>query len=535
MIVRGLSILLLAGGLAACSAHGGVNPPDGNGGKGDGTGGSGGVGGGSGGSGGDGGSGGSGGGGGGTTGTGDCAGVVLPAPAHPADCSKLDAQFATLKAQFQASLTKAASGKAAPTGGALTVVCGGQVRTAGIGTVKPGGAAVTTTTRFQLASMTKMLTATTAMALAKKGTIDVSAPVSKILPALTYGQVTLDQVLSHSAGLPIGFPSDNIEVLDTWLTDPANEKAAVWAPPGAVWYYNNDGYAVAGGLLQTAAAQPFPTLVHDNVLVRFGMTHATMLIGDLTSDFAYGNSVDDQTGTKAVVLAPTDSYYGSGVYGPMGGAWASADDMGAWMSALLGHSSDSCLMQPMMKPHIRTGVLPMKSYGYGLTIDQGMQPTVVSHSGSVQGFLSDMEFIPDADVGVVALVNGDAYFPDDVTVGGLKAFVSVTEMRPASPPAASRYPLYTGTYQSLMFGKVVISVKGTALQAQFVNPPPDINGKATAPYTTTLTQDPNDLYDNYTFNWNGDPDGMGAHLTFWVDGTTPAPYIVSDFGVGTRQ
>jgi CubicO group peptidase (beta-lactamase class C family) len=438
------------------------------------------------------------------------------------ECAQLDEKFAALVGQLQASLT--ANGV---TGGALALVCGGRVRTAGLGRVQAGGADVTASTLFQLASLTKMLTATAAVSLAKDGAVDLDAPVSDIAPQLAYGEITLDQILSHSAGLPTIFPNeDSYTSLEGWLLDDQNAAAALWAPPGAVWYYNNDGYGVAGGLLEIAGAESFSDLVHHRVFAPFGMTTAAMTPNEVVSNgnFAYGHS---GSAASATPIDPNGSYYGDPVYGPMGGAWASADDMAAFMLALLGHGDDASLLQPLYDEHIRNGVMPGQYYGYGLMIDDGLSPKIVSHSGSVEGFLADMELVPEADVGVFAMVNSDWYFPEDVTGAALDAFVDIQDVRPASPESSTRWPLLVGTYDSLVFGQVDVSVVDAGLEAAFVD-------QGT---TSALTPDPYYGYDNYTFSWNDPYDGpiADAPLTFWIDGDVPADYMVSVFGVGARQ
>lgn len=447
-------------------------------------------------------------------------GETADGAAHPADCSQLDTKFATIRDTFQASLTKHGVH-----GGAIALLCGGQVRTAGLGTVQQGGAPVGPTTRFQMASITKMFTAAAAVSLAKQGAIDLKSPVSGIESQLGYGEITLDQILSHSSGLPTMFPNEDVFGLQNWLTESSNVKTALWAPPGAVWYYNNDGYAVAGALLEIASGKPFPSVVQEHVFARYGMSHATMLVSEVSAggDFAYGYSGSN---TSTTALGPNDSYYADPIYGPMGGAWASADDMAAFAGALLGHHPESSLLSPLLERRIRTGIQPGQSYGYGLSMDDGLSPPLVSHGGSVQGFLSDMQLVPTADVGVVAMVNSDWYYPEDVTAAAVKAFVQVEVVRPASPVPSERWPLLIGTYDSLVFGKVVVSVEGGGLQAQFVD-------KGT---TSALVQDSFYLYDNYTFDWTDPFEGpVQAPLTFWVEGASPALYVVSPFGVGTRQ
>jgi len=96
-------------------------------------------------------------------------------------------------------------------------------------------------------------------------------------------------------------------------------------------------------------------------------------------------------------------------------------------------------------------------------------------------------------------------------------------VRPPAPAPSERWPLLTGSYQSVVFGKMEVRVQsgGAGLEAQFVD----------RSYTSPLMHD---FYDNYFVDWRGDPCGAMAPITFWSDGAGRAQYIVSVFGVAGR-
>ena len=71
------------------------------------------------------------------------------------------------------------------------------------------GAAVTTTTVYDLASLTKVVGLTTAaMMLVDEGALDLDAPVTRYVPAFAAGgdSVTVRHLLTHSSGLPAWRP-----------------------------------------------------------------------------------------------------------------------------------------------------------------------------------------------------------------------------------------------------------------------------------------------------------------------------------------
>jgi CubicO group peptidase (beta-lactamase class C family) len=190
--------------------------------------------------------------------------------------------------------------------------------------------------------------------------------------------------------------------------------------PGTHWEYSNDGFAILGGLLEVAADTPFDTLVHQEVFDRIGMDGATMRVGEAmaSGDYAYGHN-----GSK--VLSPEDSYYAAPWYGPMGGGWASAEDMGKYARALLGLGHMKAQLAEQAAPQIETGQYPGESYGYGLFLDYGVQPQMIYHSGSVEGFLSDTEIVPSEGMAAVVMVNDTDWYPGQVAFEALSAFIQL--------------------------------------------------------------------------------------------------------------
>ena len=147
---------------------------------------------------------------------------------------------------------------------------------------------------FRLASVSKPIVATAALALVAQGRLQLDAPIARWLPwfrpALPDGRVpdiSLRQLLSHSAGLGYRFldpadgaharagVSDGMDNSGLSLEDNLRRLAEVplQYAPGTGWGYSLS-IDVAGALLQAASGQPLPQLVRDLVTAPLGM-HAT--------------------------------------------------------------------------------------------------------------------------------------------------------------------------------------------------------------------------------------------------------------------
>jgi len=78
---------------------------------------------------------------------------------------------------------------------------------------------ITISTRFELASLSKLFTAVAVMQLVKKGQLNLDDNLVKILPDFPYPAITIRQLLSHTSGLP------DFQGIFVPLHDPAKEKA----------------------------------------------------------------------------------------------------------------------------------------------------------------------------------------------------------------------------------------------------------------------------------------------------------------------
>ncbi|MBS2014589.1 MAG: beta-lactamase family protein [Deltaproteobacteria bacterium] len=430
-------------------------------------------------------------------------------PPDGTGCAQRAAAFATVKAAFAKQLAQ----KNIP-GGSIAVLCeGSRIFSAGVGsTARSGGAPVKETTRFQIASITKMLTAIVAMRLSERGSVDLGGSVAPAVPFVNtkapYARdFTWSELLSHTSGYPTSLGSGELD-LESRYRQVGSTK--LWAPPGAVFNYSNEGYAIAGLALQRKAGKPFAALVKEHVFDPAGMTGASMDAAAVqkAGDYAKGHA----EGTE--VVEPTDGYLASTYYGPMGGAWASARDMASLARALL--KDDGTLLRKetrdaMTKPHTKT-TWGARQYGLGVIVDQLEGGDVVwSHDGSVGGYLGSFVLYPKQRLALAVLVNSDADFPsmEDVTY---EAFTGKKIPAPAAPLETVDEAECAGSYTSLSLGNVTIAASGGGLT---------FNGKR-------MTK----LYGS-TYEFDA-ADGYPDTATFWrADGKVK--YLVAGTGVASKN
>jgi len=133
---------------------------------------------------------------------------------------------------------------------------------------------------FQVASMSKWITAVGVMHLVEQGRIDLDAPISRYLkrwklPPSQFDNnngATVRHVLAHAAGLTdglgyLGFaPEQRPQSLPASLTRAADAQPGadgivrVGSEPGTAWRYSGGGYTLLQMIIEDVTGEPFNTI-----------------------------------------------------------------------------------------------------------------------------------------------------------------------------------------------------------------------------------------------------------------------------------
>lgn len=175
-------------------------------------------------------------------------------------------------------------------GAALGVVKDGRLQMRGLGvTSVEDPRAVTTDTVFELASLSKTVTATAAMRLVEQGRLDLDAPIHRYLPTFRVqdeaasAAVTLRNLLTHSAGWEASYsvPDLGREALGRWV--PAMGELIQLAPPGSIWSYNNNGYGLAGHLIEIVTGKDVRDAFRELVFAPLALDRASTRLEDIVT------------------------------------------------------------------------------------------------------------------------------------------------------------------------------------------------------------------------------------------------------------
>lgn len=178
--------------------------------------------------------------------------------------------------------------KAKVPGVAVAVIKKGEpiyVQTYGVSNIELN-TPVTRNTVFELASLTKQMTASLAVTLADQGKLNLNDTLSNYVENAPkeWDKITLKMLLGHMGGFKHSFEP---KINDSYLLDyskkfmiEACRNTPMLSEPGTDWEYSDQGYFLAGVMIEGATGVDFDKLMLDTFFKPIGMKNTVFLDQD---------------------------------------------------------------------------------------------------------------------------------------------------------------------------------------------------------------------------------------------------------------
>ena len=325
-----------------------------------------------------------------------------------------------------------------------------------------GGPVPGARTLFRIASMTKSFTAAAVLALRDDGAFRLDDPIAAHVPEAAALQgptadspaVTVRDLLCMGGGLPSddAWADRHLDITDAELAAALVPGAWFAWTPGTAWQYSNLGYALLGRLVAGAAGRSCQAEITARLLRPLGLHDTVWAARPVHTDRALGHR---RTDDRWVIDEPPP--LGDGAIAPMGGLWSTVADLAGWVAFLLDAfpardgRDDGPLRRASRRemqqawravgpPHTTTcavcGQVRGRADGYGAGLrvahDTHLGP-VVAHAGGLPGFGSNMRWLPERGVGVVALGNATYAPMSTATLAALDALHHGALLPPVRP------------------------------------------------------------------------------------------------------
>ena len=281
---------------------------------------------------------------------------------------------------------------------------------------------------YRIASMTKSFTAATVLMVRDAGGLALDDPVERHAPEFAALRsplpgappVTVRHLLTMSSGLATddAWADRHLDLHDAELDAIVADGVTFAWMPGVTFEYSNLGYGILGRVVRNITGSTLQQHVTEHLLHPLGMTRTSWTAPD-DAVIGYRSRHDGEPLVAEPML-------GDGAIAPMGGLFSCVTDLARWVDFLASAfgspnaAHDAVLgaaarreMQQVARAHptersATSGTWSQRGGGYGYGLNVLPHPTlgtVITHSGGLPGFGSNMRWVAGTGVGLVALSN----------------------------------------------------------------------------------------------------------------------------------
>lgn len=301
----------------------------------------------------------------------------------------------------------------------------------------------TNSTKYRIASISKWLTATTAMRLVEQGKLDLDQEVQFYCPQFPKKKwpITSRDLLTHTSGIRHyrDFESElrNVksdkerklieeqqyrELLSTYqrYTDTQAplelfKDSPLLFKPASDWHYTSHGYRLIGCVLTGAAGEKYRSLMQSMLFEQFDMSDT--LADDawqIISHRASGYRIEGAESVRRADMRDVSENL------PAGGHLSTAADLSLFAQAffnynILSKETVELMTKPIMSQHKKAGpkwrnAIPSKGkYGYGVMTFSVDDRIWRGHTGRQAGGSAILVWVPDKELSIAILTNAKGW------------------------------------------------------------------------------------------------------------------------------
>ncbi|MBO9657932.1 MAG: serine hydrolase [Chitinophagaceae bacterium] len=265
-------------------------------------------------------------------------------------------------------------------------------------------------TRFNMASVTKMFTGMAILQLAERGKLSINQTVGEYLPdypdKAIADSITIHQLLTHTSGLGNFWeefdrvPKEKYQSVDDFIRLFAGKPLP--STPGSRYSYSNAGYILLGKIIEKVSGQTYFDFVREHILLPAGMQATDALeLDNAEPGIATGYTMDqDKPGHWK-----NNNFVNVFKGGPAGGYYTTAGDLLRFSKAITNH----LLLNENSTRLYLTGKIRYDKgyYAYGISTDTINGYGITGHTGGHFGIANEFLMCPQLGYTVIILTNGE--------------------------------------------------------------------------------------------------------------------------------
>ena len=364
-------------------------------------------------------------------------------------------------------------------------------------------------TLFVIASCSKAFTTAALAILNDEGKINWDDPVTKYLPGFQMydswvtKEITIRDLLTHRSGLAT-FSGDFLWLGSAYDREEIIHRIRFLKPVSSFrtkYGYQNLMFITAAQIIKAVTDTSWGDYIQAHILNKIGMIHTNTSYEQFykSSDAAKAHYRKDGT-MKVYTDIQRDNAQGAL------GINSCVEDMAQWIRLQLGNGLYKNLRifseKLSHQMHANQFAFGNADYGFGWFITYKNGKRILNHGGGMPGYISDIDLIPEENLGFIILSNFESgmvnsvrnYIIDSMTGVEPKDYERImlegwnrrlerfaNELKRREDERAKNtlpsMPLekYCGTYEDKMYGDAEVSLKNGELYLQFI-PTPTFKG-----------------------------------------------------------
>lgn len=272
---------------------------------------------------------------------------------------------------------------------------------------------ITTSTVFDIASVSKQFTGFAISSLIQEGKISDQDDIRKYLPLVpNFGKtITICHLIHHTSGLRdwpealglAGWRPDDVWSNEDILRMVEHQKELDFEP-GTRYSYSNTGYNLLAAIVEKVSGKTFVQYINDNIFIKLKM-ESSIIPENQTTIIKYRASSYVWSENKYIQCSDLLTAYGSS------SMYTSLNDMIKWGIYLDEQiKQKNAVFIRMLEPgRLNNG--DTVYYGYGIGLSKAGENKRIAHTGGWSGFRSITVYYPDKHLSIIILSNSGDFAP----------------------------------------------------------------------------------------------------------------------------
>ncbi|MCX6335311.1 MAG: serine hydrolase, partial [Bacteroidia bacterium] len=257
---------------------------------------------------------------------------------------------------------------------------------------------ITSSTNFNICSMTKQFTAYGILKLESEGKLSLDDKIDKYFPDFNLkvaGTVAIRNLLTHNSGIVDHYNYVNTalfkEFRDKDVLNAIKSVDSVYFPAGSRYRYSNAAFCLLSLIIERVSGNSFPEFVQENIFKPLKMNNSDIIKPDFKiSKRAFGYIFENDS---FKISDARESLFFSTMGD--GGIYTSIDDYLKWVLAIQnGKVLNSGIIKEAQSAQFPIDITRNVSYGYGWFVAGSNENKIVYHTGSNGGFRTIVFMIP---------------------------------------------------------------------------------------------------------------------------------------------